>query len=132
MRLGLGVTPIRQNPACRHGVDEEDESGFGPTQRSDGPTAGRISYAMPSRLFAIGDIHGCNVALKTLIEAIDPQSDDTIVILGDVIDYGPDSKGVIQQLIDLFERCQLVLLKLYFPQFASLHAARLSNRSAVA
>ncbi len=48
---------------------------------------------MPNRLFAIGDIHGCSVALKTLIDAIDPQAEDTIVVLGDVIDFGPDTKG---------------------------------------
>ena len=66
---------------------------------------------MPSRLFAIGDIHGCSVALKTLIDAINPQADDTIVVLGDVIDWGPDSRACVQQLIDLSGRCQFVLVR---------------------
>ena len=65
---------------------------------------------MPNRLFAIGDIHGCNLALKTLIEAIDPQPGDTIVTLGDYVDYGPDSRSVIEQLIRLSRRCRLVPL----------------------
>ncbi len=65
---------------------------------------------MPDRLFALGDIHGCSTALGTLLAAIDPQPEDTLVVLGDVIDYGPDTKGVIQQLIDLSRRCRLILL----------------------
>jgi serine/threonine protein phosphatase 1 len=63
---------------------------------------------MPNRLFAIGDIHGCHIALKTLIDAIDPRADDTIVALGDYVDWGPDSRSVIRQLIELSDRCRLV------------------------
>ena len=48
-----------------------------------------------SRMFAIGDIHGCSAALRALIEEIEPGPDDTIIVLGDFIDCGPDSKGVI-------------------------------------
>lgn len=65
---------------------------------------------MPDRLFALGDIHGCSTALSTLIAAIDPLPEDTVVVLGDVIDFGPDTRGVIQQLIELSSRCQLILL----------------------
>jgi len=65
---------------------------------------------MPNRLFALGDIHGCSKALGTLLAAIDPRPEDTLVVLGDVIDYGPDTKGAIQQLIDLSGRCRLILL----------------------
>jgi serine/threonine protein phosphatase 1 len=60
------------------------------------------------RLFAVADIHGCSTALRKLIEVIDPGPEDTIVILGDFIDCGADSKGVIEQLIDLTSRCQLI------------------------
>ena len=59
------------------------------------------------RLFAIGDVHGCSTALSTLIDAIDPRPEDTIVTLGDYIDWGPDSRGVIDLLIDLSKRCHL-------------------------
>ena len=62
------------------------------------------------RLFAIGDVHGCSTALGTLIEAIGPRPDDTIVTLGDYIDWGPDSRGVLDLLIDLSGRCNLVPL----------------------
>lgn len=58
------------------------------------------------RWFAIGDIHGSSVALRTLLQAIDPQPLDTIVTLGDVIDWGPDSRGVVEQLIELSTQCR--------------------------
>ena len=66
---------------------------------------------MPDRLFALGDIHGCSTALGTLIAAIDPRPEDTLVVLGDVIDFGPDSKGAVQQLIELSHRCRLILIE---------------------
>jgi serine/threonine protein phosphatase 1 len=65
---------------------------------------------MPKRTIAIGDIHGCSIALRALIEAINPSAADTIVTLGDYIDRGPDSRGVIDQLIALQERCHLIPL----------------------
>jgi serine/threonine protein phosphatase 1 len=63
---------------------------------------------MPARTIAIGDIHGCSTALAALIQAIDPQPDDTIVVVGDFVDRGIDSKGVLNQLIALADRCRLV------------------------
>ncbi len=66
---------------------------------------------MPNRVIAIGDIHGCSIALRTLLGAIKPQLDDAIVVLGDVIDWGPDSRDCVQQLIDLSGRCQFILIR---------------------
>lgn len=63
---------------------------------------------MPGRTVAIGDIHGCSTALAALVQAIDPQPEDTIVPLGDFVDRGLDSKGVLDQLIALADRCRLV------------------------
>lgn len=65
---------------------------------------------MPGRTIAIGDIHGCAAALRAVIGAIDPQIDDTIVTLGDYVDRGPDSRGVIDELLKLEKRCRLVPL----------------------
>ena len=61
-----------------------------------------------SRTIAIGDIHGCSIAFEALIQAINPQPDDTIIPLGDYVDRGIDSKGVLDQLIELHDRCNLV------------------------
>ncbi len=63
------------------------------------------------RRFAIGDIHGCAKALRSVIEAIDPQPEDEIVFLGDYIDRGPDSRDVIDQVIELRTRTQVVALR---------------------
>ena len=43
-----------------------------------------------------------------LIKAIDPKPDDTIVTLGDYINRGIDSKGVIDQLLNLRSCCNLI------------------------
>src|SRR4051812_24066515 len=60
---------------------------------------------MPPRAIAIGDIHGCSRALAALVDAIAPAPEDLLVVLGDYIDRGPDSRGVIDRLIDLGRRC---------------------------
>jgi serine/threonine protein phosphatase 1 len=65
---------------------------------------------MPARLIAIGDIHGCLAALRTILDAIAPGSDDTIVTLGDYVDRGPDSRGVIDCLMHIQSYCHLVPL----------------------
>ena len=65
---------------------------------------------MPARTIAIGDIHGCSAALDALLGAIRPRPEDTIVTLGDYINRGPDSRGVIDRLIELTDRCHLVTL----------------------
>lgn len=63
---------------------------------------------MTHRTIAIGDIHGCSTALAALIKAINPQPNDTLVTLGDYVDRGPDSKGVLDLLINLANQCRLV------------------------
>ena len=62
------------------------------------------------RIIAIGDIHGCALALDTLIGAIRPRRGDTIVTLGDYVDRGPDSRGVLDRLTDLAGSCELIPL----------------------
>lgn len=52
--------------------------------------------------WVIPDIHGCSKTLMKLIEdKIQPQKEDTLYFLGDYIDRGPDSKGVIDYLMSL-------------------------------
>jgi serine/threonine protein phosphatase 1 len=63
---------------------------------------------MLTRTIALGDIHGCSAALDTLIEVIRLRPEDVVVTLGDYINRGPDSRGVLDRLIDLGRRCRLV------------------------
>ncbi len=63
---------------------------------------------MKLRTIAIGDIHGCSAALDALLKAIRPRPEDCIVTLGDYINRGPDSRGVIERLIELTGRCRLI------------------------
>jgi serine/threonine protein phosphatase 1 len=62
----------------------------------------------PARTIAIGDIHGCSLALDALLEVVRPKPDDLIVTLGDYVDRGPDSRGVLERLIRLEDHCWLV------------------------
>jgi serine/threonine protein phosphatase 1 len=63
------------------------------------------------RLLAIGDIHGCSQALDALLAQVAPTADDLIITLGDYVDRGPDSAGVIERLLQLRTSCQLVPLR---------------------
>jgi serine/threonine protein phosphatase 1 len=62
------------------------------------------------RTIAIADIHGCSNALAALLNAIDPKPDDTIVTLGDYVNRGLDSKGVLDLIVNLTKRSRLVPL----------------------
>jgi serine/threonine protein phosphatase 1 len=54
------------------------------------------------RIFAIGDIHGCFDKLVALMDIIDVDLEkDTLVFIGDYIDRGPQSKEVVDYLMDL-------------------------------
>lgn len=57
----------------------------------------------PDRLLAIGDIHGCHQLLQQLLEKVQPTATDQLVFLGDYIDRGPESRQVIETLLQLRE-----------------------------
>ena len=66
---------------------------------------------MPAaRTIAVGDVHGCSKALNALIDAIRPTPDDVVVMLGDYVNRGPDSRGVLDALAELRGKCRLVPL----------------------
>jgi len=83
------------------------------TLRMNSETDGRI-------LYAIGDIHGCLEHLDRLLdkihadlEASQPVQKPKLIFLGDYIDRGPKSRGVVDRLLDLqaSARFELTLLK---------------------
>ena len=59
---------------------------------------------LPARLYVIGDIHGCTDLLDQMIGAISddlsarPVPDTLVVTVGDYVDRGPNSRGVIERL----------------------------------
>ncbi len=63
------------------------------------------------RTLAIGDVHGCYRSLVTLASFAKFEPDDRIVTLGDYVDRGPDSKSVIQWLIDRNADGNLIALR---------------------
>ena len=63
------------------------------------------------RTLAIGDIHGCRTALDHLLAFVKPLPGDMIITLGDYVDRGPDTKGVIDRLIELHATGQLIPLR---------------------
>ena len=48
------------------------------------------------RTIVIGDVHGCDAALRALLEKVKPGPEDTAVMLGDLFDRGPDSFQVFE------------------------------------
>ena len=51
------------------------------------------------RTLAISDIHGCLDPLRKMFEIIEPSPEDHLIFVGDYVDRGPDSRGVIDFLI---------------------------------
>ena len=71
---------------------------------SSGPAPGSQPQRVPDgeRIYAVGDIHGRRDLFEALIAAIDeddaalPAARSQVILLGDLVDRGPDSAGVIR------------------------------------
>ena len=61
-------------------------------------------------LYLIGDLQGCNAPFQRLLQAIDfSPSRDTLYLLGDLVNRGPDSLGVLRSLAALGDSAQCLL-----------------------
>jgi len=70
--------------------------------------------AASPRTYAIGDVHGRLDLLERAVEVIGEHVGDApfrVIFLGDYVDRGPDSRGVIEFLIELQRRWPVVCLK---------------------
>lgn len=78
----------------------------------------RATHSLPEgrRIYAVGDVHGCSVLVRELINSIDadsaerPYADTTIIFLGDLVDRGTDTKGVLDYIIELKASGRNILL----------------------
>jgi serine/threonine protein phosphatase 1 len=63
-----------------------------------------------SKIFAIGDIHGCLDKLLALMDLLDVDwAQDTVIFMGDYVDRGPDSKQVVETVLELRRKHQRIV-----------------------
>ncbi|MEM7657075.1 MAG: metallophosphoesterase family protein [Bacteroidota bacterium] len=60
-----------------------------------------LSKPIDGRRFAIGDIHGCLASFQAMLRKLHLQPEDQLILLGDYVNRGPDSLGVLDQIIQL-------------------------------
>ncbi len=51
---------------------------------------------MTGRLIAVGDIHGCHAEFAEMLSQLELKADDRLVLLGDLVNRGPDSVKVLE------------------------------------
>jgi serine/threonine protein phosphatase 1 len=66
---------------------------------------------MPGRTIAIGDLHGCASHLAALLDALALTPADTLVLLGDYVDRGPDSKNTLNLILQLKQEQPMICLR---------------------
>lgn len=66
--------------------------------------------AQTRRIYAVGDVHGCAAELEMLIKKLEIDRDTLVIFLGDYVDRGTDSRRVIDLVLELRERCEVIAL----------------------
>lgn len=61
--------------------------------------------------FVIGDVHGCLPQLDALLAAISLAASDHLVLLGDLVDRGPNSAGVLRRVRILSNLHRVTIIK---------------------
>ena len=83
-------------------------------------------------MFAIADIHGCDEELRALLRLLPLDRNSRVIFLGDYIDRGPNSRGVVETILELEEYCKVVCLlgnhELMLREFLDGSDPRLSAR----
>jgi bis(5'-nucleosyl)-tetraphosphatase (symmetrical) len=81
-------------------------------------------------LYLIGDIQGCNGTFKRLLRKIDfSPSRDTLYVLGDMVNRGEDSAGVLQTLMQFGNEAKCVLGNHDLHLLAVAHGIRPAHKS---
>jgi len=63
------------------------------------------------RTIIIGDVHGMDVELTNLLNKLEIRSDDHIVFVGDLVDKGPNSAGVVHIVRELSNTHNVVVVE---------------------
>lgn len=80
-------------------------------------------------LYLIGDVQGCDSALQRLLDDISfSPSRDTLYLLGDLVNRGPDSRGVLRRLMALDGAAHCVLGNHDLHLLAIAHGVRAPGR----
>jgi serine/threonine protein phosphatase 1 len=66
---------------------------------------------MTDKIVAIGDVHGCAKTLKAMWKKLESYDDYIHLFVGDYIDRGPDSKEVVNFLLDVKNERKTVFLR---------------------
>lgn len=66
---------------------------------------------MKNQIVAIGDIHGCYETLKLMWKKLEPYQESLHVFVGDYIDRGPDSRGVVDFLLQVQHERDCIFLR---------------------
>ncbi len=81
-------------------------------------------------LYLIGDVQGCDGALQRLLDTIDfSPSRDTLWLLGDLVNRGPDSAAVLRRLMGYGTSARCLLGNHDLHLLALVHGARRPHRS---
>lgn len=80
-------------------------------------------------LYCIGDVQGCDSALERLLEHIDfSPSRDTVYLLGDLVNRGPDSAAVLRRCIAYGDAMRVLLGNHDLHLLAAAYGARKPSR----
>lgn len=81
-------------------------------------------------LYLIGDVQGCDAALQRLLDEISfSPSRDTLYLLGDLVNRGPDSAGVLRRLMGYGAAARCLLGNHDLHLLAIAHGVRAPHRS---
>lgn len=75
------------------------------------PIEAQKEASLKQKIFVFGDLHGCSLELKLILKHLPLTPDSLLVFLGDYVDRGEDAKGVIDEILNLKKKYQVVALK---------------------
>jgi bis(5'-nucleosyl)-tetraphosphatase (symmetrical) len=80
-------------------------------------------------LYCIGDLQGCDAPFQRLLQEVDfSPSRDSLLLLGDLVNRGPDSLGVLRSLVALGDSAQCLLGNHDLHLLAVAHGIRAQGR----